>query len=754
LAPFSRRAIGPLLALAIFGLQAAAIHRQSLSGDGAQHLLAGQHALVHGQNLHNLEHPPLVKLVAALPVLASGEALWPPVLPREAVPATDRMHRHAARVWQATVSGRWIVLAAFGAPLLVACFFLGRRFGGPVAGWLLVAMVGLSFDLVPWLSSLQTDAAVACGFLVTLLAGLRWLERPSLGRAAAVGAGVGLAAASKFSGLLLLPIVLLLAVAPAPGPIGWRRRVALPLAAFSVAAALVLATYGVANRRYDPETGREVIRQYCRGEATLLPGDRLLRQEKRLLELERRHPLVAQWATGVLGIAAQDALGVYPSYAFGEVTSRGRWWYFPAVLLVKTPLVLLVAAAALAILWRPHRGGADNRGALFLVATALLYLAVAMRSNYNIGLRHLLPILPLLYLPLAVGLARRRRWAAAIAVLLLVEAAAVAPNWIAATNTWWLGERNPTRFALGAGDIEFRQNLRWLAAEARQRDLKDLGVLYFGLQEDVLRAYLPSARVVRPGDPLPPGWYVVNVAVEQLVPGILRGDPQRIYQYEERRAIALRWRRIWRRIRSGEDHGWVAGTFHLYRLPATPRPSVEAIEQRPILTDLVVAEVPRADLGVAVAVRHLIGVRIADAFGIDLRVVDGIVVQDLVHRVVEAGRLVEVELRRRDAGHQHEVVLVLRRIAHGSLDGEREVGDVARLDVEPLSPQVDLPLALEADRRLLGHVVGVPRALFTRLQGEDVHGLGQEAVARPGDLPSLSAASPRGAEASIPPRWP
>jgi len=575
LAGWSRLLAGPVVALAILGLQAAAIHRQSLSGDGAQHLLAGQHALFHGQNLHNLEHPPLVKLVAALPALATGEALWPPVLPREAVVATDRMHQDGERVWRATVAGRWAVLAAFGVPLLMACFFLGRRFGGsPLSGWLLVAMVGLSFNVVPWLSSLQTDAAVGCGFLLTLLAGLRWQERPSPGRAAAVGAAVGLAAASKFSGLLLLPIVLLLAVAPAAVRIGWRRRVALPLVAGLAAAALVLSAYAAANWRYDPETGREVIRQYCRGEATLLTADRLLPWEDRLLALERRLPLVAQLATGVLGVATQDALGVYPAYAFGEVSSRGRWWYFPAAFLVKTPLVLLAAAGALALGWLARRrlagpsappGGASWT-ALPLIATVLLYLVMAMRSNYNIGLRHLFPVLPLLYLPLAAGLARRPRWAATAVVLLLAEAVLVAPNWLAATNTWWLGDRNPTRLALGAGDIEFRQSLWMLADEARRRGLGDLGVFYLGLQEDVLHAYLPSARVVRPGDPLPPGWYVVNVAAEQLIPGIVQGDPAKIYLYQERHAIALKCRRTWRRIRSGEDHGWVAGTFHLYRV--------------------------------------------------------------------------------------------------------------------------------------------------------------------------------------------
>ena len=562
------------MAVAILGIQASVIRWESLSGDGAQHLLAGQHALLYGQNLHNLGHPPLVKLVAALPVLASHEPLWPAVMPREAFAASERMHRHPEQVWRAAVAGRWACLIAFGIPLLIACFFLGRRFGGPAAGWLLVAMVGLSFDLVTWLSSLQTDAAVACGFLVTLLAILRWQERPAWGRAAAVGAGLGLAVASKFSGLLLVPVLLLAALAPAPRPAGWRRRLALPLVALPVAAALVLAVYALANRRYDPGTGREVIRQYCSGEASLLTENRLVPWEDRLLALERWQPLVAQMATGVLGVAAQDAIGVYPSYAFGEVSSRGRWWYFPAVMLVKTPLVLLVGAVGLAAS-RSVRGSRPGRErqrahgmpALPLAATVFLYLTVAMHSTYNIGLRHLLPVIPLLYLPLAVALARRPRWAVATVVLLLVEAVAVTPNWLAATSTWWLGERNPTRLALGAGDIEFRQNLRWLAAEVKRRGLESPGVLYLGLDRDVLHAYLPSAHLVGPGDPLPPGWYVVNAAVEQLVPGVLRGDPERIYQYRERRAIAQGWERPWSRIRSGEDHGWMAGTFHLYRLP-------------------------------------------------------------------------------------------------------------------------------------------------------------------------------------------
>ena len=61
------------LALAA-SLQLAAIHRQSLTYDEPYHLLAGYQTLRFGENLVNYEHPPLVKMAAALPLLAGPVA--------------------------------------------------------------------------------------------------------------------------------------------------------------------------------------------------------------------------------------------------------------------------------------------------------------------------------------------------------------------------------------------------------------------------------------------------------------------------------------------------------------------------------------------------------------------------------------------------------------------------------------------------------------------------------------------------------
>jgi hypothetical protein len=178
-----------------------------------------------------------------------------------------------------------------------------------------------------------------------------------------------------------------------------------------------------------------------------------------------------------------------------------------------------------------------------------------------------MPVLPILYLPAAVWASESRRRVAVIAGALLVEAVAVAPLWMSATNTWWLGPYNPTRFALSTGNNEYMQNFIALEAAARARGIERLHVLYPPLSAKRIEAYVPQAEViVDPAASLEPGWYAVNVRVEQYLPALLHGDPRVIHGYRSLRDLAARWEPVWQTVARGKDFGYVAGTFHLYRL--------------------------------------------------------------------------------------------------------------------------------------------------------------------------------------------
>ena len=559
------------------GLQIVAIHAHSLTGDGAHHLVAGHQALRYGQNTLNLEHPPLVKLVAALPLLFEDEPLAPPLRVEDVLATATGLYAKPELLHRATVRGRYLVLAVFVIPLFLACYALGRRFGDHRSGVVLALMVALSFSVLPYLTILQTDAAAALAFVLTVLLAMRYSERPSSGRAALLAVACGLGLAVKFSAVLLGPTVLLSVLLASRGGAeegvvrsgqegsSWGRRLN-HLLLIGVIVTLVLeVSYLAANRAYSSEVGQEVIRAYCDDRGTLTVDDRMRSAEQTLLAVEGTDPRLAQWLTGFWGVHLQNSIGVYSSFAFGEVRSEGRWWYFPVVLLIKTQAPILIAAFV--VLVRRRRRPFNWFAWLPLITTVVVYSSAAVTSNYNLSVRHLLPILPLLYLPVAIGIARSRVGAVALISALAIESLILAPLWMSQTNTWWLGARNPTRFALAAGNLEFRQNFIQLARHAQKHGLEELNVLYPAIGEEIVTAYLPSSRLIEPGDALEPGWYAVNVIVEQFVPALLRARPEEVHDHAELLQAAKLWQPLWQAVRQGEDHGYVAGTFHLYRLP-------------------------------------------------------------------------------------------------------------------------------------------------------------------------------------------
>jgi hypothetical protein len=121
------------------------------------------------------------------------------------------------------------------------------------------------------------------------------------------------------------------------------------------------------------------------------------------------------------------------------------------------------------------------------------------------------------------------------------------------------------------------QNFIALETAARARGIGRLHVVYPPLSAKRIDAYVPQADVVvDPDAPLEPGWYAVNVRVEQYLPALLDGDPRAIYGYQALRNLAARWEPVWRAVAQGEDYGYIAGTFHLYRLDDTRVPPTGA----------------------------------------------------------------------------------------------------------------------------------------------------------------------------------
>jgi tetratricopeptide (TPR) repeat protein len=157
----------------------------------------------------------------------------------------------------------------------------------------------------------------------------------------------------------------------------------------------------------------------------------------------RMHLLPESYLNGLREIAAESETG-RQTFILGHLYPRGQWFYFPLNFLIKctVPFLLLLAAGILAWRFWAER----KRELVFLAIPPAIYLLVSMRSGLNMGIRHVLPMLPFLVLLAAAGawaMAQRVRWGAYCVALLLVLHAASSlrafPDYICYGNELWGG---------------------------------------------------------------------------------------------------------------------------------------------------------------------------------------------------------------------------------------------------------------------------------------------------------------------------
>lgn len=546
-----------VLLAAVVGVQVMTIRLQSPIGDAAIHLASGFQAARYGENTLNWEHPPLVKMLGALPMaILEPDALPNTRSPEDPLGLVESVSSHPkyAGLWMTWY--RAALLVFFVIPLMVGVYALGRLAAGHCGGLLLVSAMGLNYSVVGNLSTFQTDTALSAFTALSLWAVARLHDRPSATYALLGGLMLGLGMASKHTGVLVFALV-----AGWWSVIAWKRgviaRTVLPMA--GAALCTVFFVYAVANRNISHEVSVTALQDFVEGRGSLLVADSMQDFGPLLMAVESASVSLAQWLTGLIGIAVQNNTGIYPTVAFGDFSMEGRWWYFPAALVVKTPLALILATVVALGVGRVLALRGEIRW--FFCFVAVSYLTFALVSNYNIGLRHLYPILPLLYLPV---LRLMHTWwiPPAIALALLVETLIVSPYWISATNTWWMGKYNPTAWSLAGSDLEYQQNFISLAKDVQERE-GPIAIVHPLLRTGVLSRSIPDARIIAtPPDKLQPGWYAVNVLLETY-PDAVHSDPA---APESLKRLIDSWAPFLRFVQAGESHGTIGGTYHLYRV--------------------------------------------------------------------------------------------------------------------------------------------------------------------------------------------
>lgn len=538
-------AVGLIVAHATLALTAAWVKNATF--DEVSHLPAGFTYLAWGDYRLNPEHPPLVKLIAAAPLVAAGagspgrdsasfsrgleldEAQW--------VFGQDFLY-----LTPGNDADRLLFLARL--PMVGISVLLGAilwlwasELFGEIAAVAVLALWAFDPNLLGHGPLVTTDVAVAtfaCGLFYLL-----WRAGRRLSAAAVVGAGVlaGLAASSKFTALGLAPaVVLVLAIhvaRPQEWPVhlhgrafaigGWRRKSVAALGVVLVigvlAGSIVWATY---RFRFapTPEPGR-----------TFPVAERLAAVERgqggsvallaRAAGWAERHRLLPQaYCYGL--IASSGSAGARSAYLHGELSTTGWWYYFPLAIGLKTPLPTLIAVLAAVWLLIRRKGppGVQPWDLGAVVGPGLLFLGLALTSRLDIGVRHVFPVYPFLYLLAGVAFSRwladgrlSRVTAGALMSWLVLAALFVHPHYLAYFNELAGGPAGGVRW-LADSNLDWGQDLRLLKRWMDERGVRWINLCYFGSAEP---EYYGIDFVALPG------WQPANGAPTRppRVPGLL-----------------------------------------------------------------------------------------------------------------------------------------------------------------------------------------------------------------------------------------
>jgi hypothetical protein len=484
-APESRAwlAVPAVAAAAYVLLTVHAAHVETPTVDEFAHVPSGVAAWRQGRTDLYRTNPPLLKLVLSAPValdpsVASPTVVEPPLGWGPWEYGHRFMNANRERYLALMARARW---AAIALGLLAAAVVF--RWAREVFGLRAAAIVTALFLLCPNVLAHGHLATIDMGALASIVLAmyaLRWTYRnPTVARRVAAGAALGLALAIKYLGVLILPAIVVLVLAHR-----WRgghavaqrlRRSAIDLA-FTLGVALLVVNASVAFQGSLQPLGTYPLQS------------RFARSVQAALPAWLPVPVPREYLLGFDGAKEISEHGEFGSYLLGRWSEHG-WWYYNLVALgVKLPLaILLLLVIAIPVWWRSRL----ERLELLSIAVplAMLVLVFSTASNLNIGIRHVLPALPFLFLLLGpVFMTTPSRWrqrtsAALAAAALLLAArnlAAVHPDHLTFFNAIAGGPSHGSAWLLDS-NLDWGQDLyRVPAALAAIDPDAQPYLLYFG----------------------------------------------------------------------------------------------------------------------------------------------------------------------------------------------------------------------------------------------------------------------------------
>lgn len=413
-----------LIAIGILGIMFLILITSSLNDsaifDEVAHIGAGYTYLRYKDSRLNPEHPPLIKDLSAIPLMFLDlnfditKPFWtaPDVHSRQWIAGNLLLYGEGNNPDEILFWSRFPIML-----LAIVFGWLLYRWVKSIYGARVSLFVLFFYAFSPTFLAhsryVTTDLAAAFGFFIGLASFMRFLEKQTIKRLLVAGLGLGIALLLKFSIFLLIPIygvlTLLWAFLQAREN-SYDFKSLMPLLAKVILIGLIALViiwivylWHVWNYPHSDQLNDAVFVLDTFGRRNLAEFDFYL------IKNELTRPL-GQYFLGLM-MVIQRASGGNTTYYLGEVSASGWPSYFPYAYFLKENIAfhLLTLLALFLAIRKIKNSHEKNMGAFldwlkdnFVLASSLIFIifywAYSIKSPLNIGVRHVLPTFPFIYL--------------------------------------------------------------------------------------------------------------------------------------------------------------------------------------------------------------------------------------------------------------------------------------------------------------------------------------------------------------------
>ena len=442
-----------LILITQFIFQLVLAKTDSQTTDEGVHLSAGYTYITKHDFRFNPEHPPLVKILAAIPLL-----ILKPNTPADSE-YFDKGSNYYYDNWQENRAygidflyglrnNADLMLFAARIPMALLTLLLGllifivsSKFWGTKAGLLSLILYTIEPIILAHGHLVTTDIGVALGYLLATYTLWVLMKDPKWRNVIWFGLALGVAELMKFTAIIFVPAILVLLIY-----FSFAYKLKLKKAFYLlgkivvaglIAWIIIWAGYFFKLDRIPPAeaTPVQVLNNAINSKAfsaltpILIPRD---------------------YFKGLALVLGHTQNG-HESFLLGQTSKTGWWYYFPVMFSAKTTIpLMLIIALSLYLIFKDKK---NSRRSIFFLLSAGVFFVFAMSSKADLGVRHIMPVYAILFVLCGASIETflssklTKTVLALLIMIILFESIRIYPNYISYYNEFYGGSMNGYKVA-------------------------------------------------------------------------------------------------------------------------------------------------------------------------------------------------------------------------------------------------------------------------------------------------------------------